>query len=819
MSWPRPPGANVGWNRRQPARRRYETAPDTYGEIWVVALFAATFWGVVMVSALAGVRAVPLEDGLDLLGPLIGVFLCWRGLIQPLRRRLANPELEVTDRRWMLAQFFVGLSILCYFVGSLFWDYLTLIAGRSPFPSIADAAYLISYPCLLVGVLILPGRSLFGVSRLRAAVDGLLITASIAMLSWYFILGPTALQSGVSLLEKVVGTAYPVSDLVIVIALLIVWRRSGDRAMALSVALVSAGLMLNVFGDAVFDYQNLHGTYQAGGFIDPTWPTGYLLIGAGMAVLARQRKAITSVTAAADAGETKLWHLLLPYVLMVPAIVLVLHAWLSGERGTLAVGIYLGAVVVVLLIIVRQLVAMAELHRLYTSYDELARDLRILATTDTLTGLPNRMQLSSLLHELIQAARVGDRPLSLLLLDLDHFKEVNDTLGHSVGDQVLVRVARRLRDVVRNGDTVARLGGDEFAVILPDAGADGALIVADAIQTALDEPFGISDHSLSIGVSIGVVCAPQHGRDEAELLRHGDVAMYMAKRGQWGNMVYDPELDGHDASLLAMAGELRDAIPRGELRLHYQPKLELASRRVLGVEALVRWDHPRHGMVPPARFVPVAEQTGLIVPLLGWVLDEALAEWESWARVGINLEISVNLSMRNLRDPDLCDTVSRKLARHAVPPGRLCFELTESVVMADVEGTQSILARLSRLGVRLSIDDFGTGYSSLAYLATLPVDELKIDRSFVHDMMDNQANRGIVASTVSLGHTLGLMVVTEGVEDHATYQALESLDVDSAQGYYLARPMPAANMEGWLNEFASSGAPWDGEEPADLLIA
>jgi len=264
--------------------------------------------------------------------------------------------------------------------------------------------------------------------------------------------------------------------------------------------------------------------------------------------------------------------------------------------------------------------------------------------------------------------------------------------------------------------------------------------------------------------------------------------------------VYDPTHDGYDATRLGLVGDLRQAIAAGAFTLHYQPKVALDSGRVCGVEALVRWPHPEHGLIPPDRFIPLAEQTGLIVPLTSWVLDEALRQGAAWAASGLEVAMAVNLSLRNLRDPQLCATVAAALARHAVSPGRLCLELTESVVMADVEGTQAVLERLAASGVRLAIDDFGTGYSSLAYLSRLPVDELKIDHSFVQRMASTLQDQTIVASTISLGHSLGLSIVTEGVEDAQTWALLGQMGSDEAQGYYLARPLPAPEAEVWLRQ-------------------
>ncbi len=431
--------------------------------------------------------------------------------------------------------------------------------------------------------------------------------------------------------------------------------------------------------------------------------------------------------------------------------------------------------------------------------------LRHQAWHDALTDLPNR----SLLRERVAAA-LGDppdapRPLALLLLDLDHFKEVNDTVGHEQGDALLRQVAARLRGMVRAGDTVARLGGDEFAVLLPGADAAGATRVAVDIRAVLDAPLRVADQVLRVGASVGIALAPAHGADGTTLLRRADMAMDTAKRGRRGQALYEPAQDRHSPERLARIGALRAAIERGALALHYQPQVDLASGRVCGVEALVRWPHPDpgQGLIPPDQFIPLAEQTGLIAPLTDWVLAEAIRQARVWQRAGLLLAVSVNLSMWNLHDPALPARVAGLLREHGLSSAWLRLELTESALMADTDRTLDVLARLSALGLRLAVDDFGSGYSSLAYLKTLPVDALKIDKGFVHEMATDATDTAIVASTVALGHALGLRVVAEGIEDRATWELLAGMGCDVAQGYHIARPLPPDALERWLHE-----APW-----------
>jgi diguanylate cyclase (GGDEF)-like protein len=428
------------------------------------------------------------------------------------------------------------------------------------------------------------------------------------------------------------------------------------------------------------------------------------------------------------------------------------------------------------------------------------------ALHDPLTGLPNRELFADRVGQAIRTADREMRPAALLLLDLDRFKDVNDTLGHHHGDQLLVEVGQRLFGALREADTVARLGGDEFAALLPGATAEGAGAVADKLRAALQQPLSIDGVALDLDASVGIAVYPEHGNDAAELLQHADVAMYVAKQAHLRFLVYDPAVDQHSPRRLALLGGLRRALERDELVLHYQPKADLRSGEIRSVEALVRWQHPDQGLLGPGEFIPLAERTGLIHPLTHWVLDAALDQAAQWQRAGLLLSVAVNISTRCLLDPDFPDLVTGQLATWQVPPDRLVLEITESAVMADPARALEVLGRLHSLGVGLAVDDFGTGYSSMAYLKELPVDELKIDRSFVSQMATSPSDAVIVRSTIDLGHNLGLRVVAEGVETQHAWQDLTALGCDIAQGYYLGRPMPAADLEQQLRQTVDADA-------------
>jgi len=421
-----------------------------------------------------------------------------------------------------------------------------------------------------------------------------------------------------------------------------------------------------------------------------------------------------------------------------------------------------------------------------------------LAQHDALTGLPNRILFQRRAAAAIEAAERDGGTAAVVLADVDRFKEVNDTLGHHNGDALLRELGSRLAGGVRPGDTVARLGGDEFGLVLPGIGSDEIQPLLDRLRAVLEAEATVGTLPLSPEASFGYALAPADGTDVDTLLRRADMAMYLAKGTRTGTARYDRTRDHYDAAQLALVAELRRAIETGELVLFYQPKAELRTGRVCAVEALLRWQHPVRGTVPPDAFLPVAEKTGLIDALTRWVLATALAQVVAWGPAFEGLSMSVNVSARNLARPDFADTVLAALSAAGVPAARLVVEITETALMTDPEVAADVLARLSTAGVRISVDDFGQGQTSLGYLSTLPLHELKIDKSFVGDLPDNLGHAAIVRSVVDLGHNLGLQVVAEGVETHQTVALLTATGCDVAQGYLLARPMPADDLVPWL---------------------
>jgi diguanylate cyclase (GGDEF)-like protein len=471
------------------------------------------------------------------------------------------------------------------------------------------------------------------------------------------------------------------------------------------------------------------------------------------------------------------------------AVLTMATAYVSVVTGTVGI-----ALAVLVLLIFQYLIG--ELLKSKQRGEELHR----VATTDDLTGLANRERFRARLDQKIGAARENDEKFAVMLLDLDRFKEVNDTLGHHYGDHLLRDLGPRLAEAIGPDGLVARLGGDEFAVLPAEATAETAELeaIAQRLINCVQQPVHVDEMTLEVGVSVGVSRFPRDGEDMHSLLRSADVAMYAAKEAHAGCKVYAAALDRHSVQRLSVLSEFRRALDSDEIVVFYQPIMYMDGTRVHGAEALVRWEHPTLGLLPPSDFMPIVEQTSLIGPLTRHVLARSVAQCASWRRAGREMTVSVNLSVRNLLDPDLPALIEDLLSIYRLAPEALQLEITESMLMSDPERSLITLLALSKLGVGLSVDDYGTGYSSLANLRRLPIDELKIDRSFVSPMLSDESDLIIVRSTINLGHDLGLKVVAEGVEDEATLVRLAGLGCDYAQGYHFSKPLAPEAFREWI---------------------
>ncbi len=681
-----------------------------------------------------------------------------------LRVRRGDP-----DRRAWLA-LTAGLAL--WTLGNAYWNAVLYTLEDPPVPSPADAGWLAFYPFAYLCLVLRVRRTVRGLPA-SMWMDGLVVVLAVAALGVALVVGPIVEAAEGSPAALVVNAANPICDLLL-LALVVAFLGLGGGGRGRSSVLLAIGFGCFAAADSLYLFELAAGTYRPGGALDSMWLVG----SATMALAAWQPPAARSQRPAD-------WRILaLPICACSASIALLLYAGLE-RTPPLAVCF---AAAALLTAMVRSAVSMHELRRL--------AETRRQASTDELTGLPNRRWFDRELRRAIEQARSARDTLALLVIDLDQFKELNDTLGHHAGDRVLAQLGPRIRTALRSADHVARLGGDEFAVLLPGAGAsDGA---GERIAAALSERFTVEGIELQIAASIGVALFPEHGEDAETLLQRADVAMYQAKTRRSGTEFYARERDLHTRERLQLIGELRDAVAQDRLMLHFQPKLDLGRGRISGVEALVRWPHPVRGMVGPDEFIPLAEQTGVIGPLTELVVRGALRQAADWRSRGIDLTMAVNISATNLLEEGWTDGVLAALAEHAVRPDRFVVEITEDVLMTDPERSLAALAALSAAGVRVALDDFGTGYSSLAYLKRLPVDELKIDRSFVLEMGIDPADDAIVQTVIDLGRRLGIGVVAEGVEDGATLRRLTDYGAGIAQGFHIARPMPAADLEAWL---------------------
>jgi diguanylate cyclase (GGDEF)-like protein len=713
-----------------------------------------------------------------------------------------------------LAWVWFAAALAAYLLGNLAYYLHYQELAHIPYPSWADAGWLAFYPLAYTAVfLMLRAR----MPRLNTSMwlDGVVTGLTAAAVAVAFALGAALRATQGSLSVVATNFAYPVADLLLLVliagALVVIGRGVGATWWWLS-----GGLALFVLSDSFYAFQIAQGTYVDGGVLDLGWLLAFVCFG-----VAACRPAGGS-TAARTVSSTRLegmGALVVPGLCALTALGLLFRGYLyEGDPvvGLLALGAVLAALGRTALTF-REVQALAESRRL--------------ARTDDLTGLANRRHF----HACVDSAVVGVTAAAadgratgaaVLLLDLDRFKEINDSLGHHVGDELLRQIGARLQPVLREGDLLARLGGDEFGVLLHDADGDGAAEAAGRLLDALRRPFDLGDLTapaddtadgrdtdglrglgLHVDASIGIALCPQHAGGATGLLQHADIAMYRAKAARSGVEISAGALDGAERQRLETVEQLRAALDDDQLVLHYQPKLDLASGVVTGVEALVRWQHPTRGLLYPDTFLPLAEQSGLMRRLTRTVLQIALDQADAWRRQGRRLSVAVNLSASNLLDAQLPGQVDRLLRSLDLPAHLLELEITETVLMADPVRAHQTLHRLRALGVRIAVDDYGTGWSSLSYLHDLPVDELKLDRSFVMRSATDPRSAAIVTSTIGLAHALDLRIVAEGVETAEALALLTAAGCDVAQGYHLSRPQPADQLTAWLDTWPGAVGP------------
>jgi diguanylate cyclase (GGDEF)-like protein len=668
------------------------------------------------------------------------------------------------------------VALLLYAVANVLRTLASGTGGNGPYPPAIDMLALAAYLLLYVAMV---GLIRARVPRFHPSMwlDGVIGALGTTALGVAFLIGPYLHPAGGRPAIALINLAMPVMDVLLLALLVAVGSILGLR-MDGSLVRVIVALLLVLVGDIVLFARMVEGTYVDGSPTELFW-----LIGICFAALAAH-DAAPRPAEAEERSRVGLRLLALPLICNLASLFVLAAGWgdaLPSTAAWLAIGCVVAA-------IARTAVTFREVR----GFNEVKQQ----ALTDELTGLANRRALLDTAARVLTTA-TARRPAALLLLDLDGFKEVNDSLGHTAGDHLLRQIGPRLQPALRPGELLARLGGDEFAVLLPEAGLDQAQERAERLRKLILQPFPVEDIRLHVGVSIGVATAPVPAATVQEMLRCADVAMYTAKSAGEGVHVYVPDPHGGSGDRLRTMEELRTALSADELVVHLQPQVSLTDERVVGVEALVRWNHPVRGLLSPAELLPAAEQAGLLRPLTDTVLELALTATARWWRHA-RVPVSVNLSAANVNDLDLPSKVAAALHRHGLPPEALTLELVEDTLMADPERGREVLAELRRLGVRTSIDDYGTGYSSLAYLRHLPADELKLDRTLTFDVGTDPRAAAIVEHTVALAHALGLRLVAEGIEDAETGAALARLGCDVAQGFAIARPMPVEDFLRWL---------------------
>ncbi len=693
------------------------------------------------------------------------------------RRCAAQPRLRSAWRLLALASVF-------YLAGDVAQTIYEL-SGPLPFPSVADGFYLLFYPLILCGLLRFPGGRRDLGARVRLMLDLAIVAIGGAAVVMYVVLGPTVAQSGPDPLQSGISIAYPVGDMVLLVGLGSVLLRRTAVSSARALQFFAGGLLFFVAADLVYGYIQLHSTYQGGDPVDSLWMIAIALF--AVAGAAQTTPLATTEVIAEDQPHHASWA---PYI----AVAIGFGLLLFNERHQRLLpdaSLVIAAVLLATLVSVRQFLAQRDL--LHTQGRLTYQSLH-----DALTGLPNRALVVDRAEQMLARARRSRTPVAALYVDIDGFKHINDSFGHATGDELLSVVAARLSGIVREADTVGRLGGDEFVVLLEDHTLDaGPELVAERMCQVLGQPIdlqGTKGRTVSVTASIGIALGQRDSADD--LLRDADFALYEAKgagKNRW--VMFESRMQTAAQDLLELEMDLKEALDAGQFFLLYQPTFDLQSETITGIEALIRWRHPVRGVIPPDAFIPLAEETGLIVPIGRWVLRTACQQAAAWHRHGRPLGMAINVSARQLDQPSLVQDVADTLAITGLDPAAITLEITETTLMRDAEAAARRCHALKALGVRLAVDDFGTGYSSLAYLRQFPVDALKIDRSFISGIAASGDSKALIHTLVQLGKTLGLETLGEGIEEEAQLRELQREKCDSGQGFLFARPLEVDAIE------------------------
>jgi diguanylate cyclase (GGDEF)-like protein len=739
------------------------------------------------------------------------------------------------SKAWQL----MAVAQMAYVLGDLTWGVLEVGFHISPYPSIADIFYLLYYPLFFFAVLQFPARKYYAVDWTKRSLDLITILIGALAVFWNYILGPVIANSeGSSVLEQILGYAYPLGDLALLGALMLIFYNRLQGKNTGPILLITVGVSVMVYTDSIFSVQSILGTYTAGSIVDSGWIIQNLLLWTAsiwQIMLVRQYTEEDKISVTLVDLVNNLFSYF-PFIWLLFSFGMMYQSF----HETLPMNFRQISLITLLLwaiVLIRQIVTNLETKRLFKRIDdtlqtvkkqayELEASNRSLemeiaerkkaeerlafdALHDFLTTLPNRALFIDRLEMAIQRLkRHPDISHSVLFLDLDQFKQINDTKGHSAGDELLVLVAERLRSCTRASDTVARLGGDEFIILLENTDVEiSAIFAGDRILDSFKTPFTLGGDNVYISVSIGIVQSLLEYDNSSDVMRDADIAMYRAKEaGKSRCEVFDPSMRTNAIQRVLIENELRYAIEYKELTLYYQPIYSLDSDQIQGFEALLRWFNPRIGQVSPAVFIPVAEETGLIIEIGDWVLNEACEQMQKWHTQKLSsstLSINVNISGRQFAQPDFVEKLKMVLSKTGLDPNTLKLEITESVLLDSQQTESGLFNSLRDLGIHLQIDDFGTGYSSLSYIQHIPVEVIKIDRSFIQELGNGEKFVELIHAIIRMAHSLGMETTAEGIETLAHKEILKSLGCNYGQGFYLAKPMDCTKAESKLVDEAS----------------
>lgn len=694
---------------------------------------------------------------------------------------------------WVL----ITIAMSGWLAGEILRGYYEIVAQRSPFPSPADAASLIFPPLVCAALLLFPGHRRWP-SQTRLVLDGVIVACALFLISWLLMMRSVYHSGRSTQLELLVSLAYPAGDVMMMtVSVLVLMRSTAELRVMLT--LLVAGLTCQTLADSAWCYLQNMGMYEPGNFVDVVRFCGALLI--VVALVEGYHSRCEEEPSRGGGGWVSLWF---PYVPSMVAVVFVAAAPLHVVMEPPVLG---AGMVLTVAVFGRQLLEATTTRRMLATVSDQAE-------RDPLTGLANQARFTASIARAMQLHKNDNLPVAVIALDLNDFKAVNDALGHPAGDELLRRAAERIQGSVRPSDVVARTGGDEFTILI-EGRIDSAYMVAHRVVDAFDAPFSIAGSELTVRPSAGlaVATAEDAGVSAEELLTRADVAMYAAKRARSHSVhSYSPELDvvcagdflaangegtvssRSGADVVHLLGELRQAFNTGQLDLVYQPQVDLATTRIVGLEALLRWAHPKHGVLGPDEFLPLVRRHGLMGPITDFVIARALDDARRWRDAGIDVPVAVNMFAPSLTDLELPRRFARALAERDLASSTLVIEITEDLLLNIMDRTRTVLDALRGNGIRISIDDFGTGYSALSYLRDLPIDEVKLDRNFIAPIVIDERAAVVVRGVVDLAHSLNLTVVAEGVEDAETTRMLGDFGCDVAQGYHLSPPLPLTEL-------------------------